>query len=275
MYRAVLVPACLAFGGGEAMIPPGASAGQSFTLTVENEWYLGWASGIALSGITHDEGEDRIWIVSSTTDKLYRVSPSDPLVVEETIDVPGDWGSGIAARGYGAERYIYLVDGNIQGSYYAYHDGSWIFYSGNPASEYGTGLDVEDNGMLWESVHDYGLMRFYPGSSTFTGFEYHTPGATGSGVTLFPWEDGTGVAVSLQNYNKLEFFVFEPPDSLVFLGDADIPVSVDFCSGLEYVSSRATFYLTVRISGLMHMLEVGCDVLELRQDTWGSIKTAM
>lgn len=275
MCTIAFLTACLMLGGGEPNDSPGASAWRSFTLSLENDWYLAWGSGIYLTGITHDEGEDRIWLVSPITDKIYRVSPSDPTVVEEAVDIPGDWGAGIAARGYGADRYIYLVDGNIPGDYYAYHDGSWIFYSGNPASEYGTGLDAEENGMLWESVHDYGLMRFYPGSSTYTGFDYHTPGAHGSGVTLFPWEDGTGVAVSLHNYDKLEFFVFEPPDSLEFLGDADIPVSVDYCMGLEYVSGRGTFYLIVSISGLTHLLELGCDVLELRQDTWGSIKTAM
>ncbi|MFO8184240.1 MAG: hypothetical protein R6U39_08710 [Candidatus Aegiribacteria sp.] len=269
---ALILAGSLAAGGIHARATEEDSP-QQFTLTLENSWYLGWTGGDNLAEITYESGLDRIWLLGISLDQLYTVPVEDPTIVEDTLDVPCDSPSGIAVRGTGYSRYLYLVDSNYQGDYWVYHNDSWLMQTGNPAGEYGTALEVEESGWLWETVHYYGIMRFYPGSGTYQMFDYHTPDESGSGITIFPYAGQTGVAVSYFGYDRVEFYVFDPPDILTFTGDAEIPVEVDCCCGLEYVPERSTFYMPVRISGLTHMLELGCDILELRQDTWGGIKS--
>ena len=252
-----------------------------FTMSLLNTWELSWMSpSSSLLDLDYEEGTGTVRTVSSNTDNLYYFSASDPTVLQGSIDISSrlEWAHGVATTSSGTTQpFIYITDSVYEGDYYRYHNGAWLSYTGNPATEYGMGIEIDESGYLWESCWQGNIFRFAPGSSTFQHYMLEITDVNPEGLTLFPYPGGIGIAIGYQSNKLVEFYLFTSPSTWAFLGSASVPGTFDHCNGLEYVSDRGSFYMLVRefgASGHHSILELSCDIMHLEQDTWGSIKSA-
>jgi hypothetical protein len=246
-----------------------------FSLTLLYAWELDWAYWMDdLSGLDFNETTGFMWLTSQSEDYLLWVTATNPTEMMGVELLPGGCNLPMdpATTGSGAGRYIYVNDGVATGIF-CLHGGSWSVIPGNPAGSDGMGMDIEGDGHLWESDSQGHVHRFVPGGTEPQVFDLQSEYNDPCGLTLFPCDGQTGVAVAYHSHDEVEFYLFTPPSSWEYLGVAQAPGAFDDCYGIEYVSSRDSFYMLVEISGDHWILELGSDVTGMRSDTWGGIKT--
>ena len=178
----------------------------------------------------------------------------------------------MATKGSGSTHWTYVTEGNSEGSYFGYNNGAWMWWTGRPAGVYGMGLDLDTAGYLWEAERFGSVYRYYPGGLA-QQFDLETTDADPKGLTVFPVESGTGVAVGYADNGLVEFYEFTSSSEWEYTGSADLPVSVDFLRGLEYVADSGTFYMLGNVGSDFFIYELGSDI-GLEAETWGGIKAS-
>jgi hypothetical protein len=251
------------------------AADPRFSLTLLYSWELDWAYWMDdLSGLDFNETTGFVWLTSQSEDYLLWVTATDPTEMMGVELLPGGCNLPMdpATTGSGAGRYIYVNDG-VATDIFCLHGGSWSVIPGNPAGSDGTGMDLDGAGSLWEADTQGHVLRFVPGGSDPQVFDLQSEYVDPCGLTLFPCEGQTGVAVTYHSQDAVEFYLFAPPTSWEYIGSAQVPGTYDGFYGLEYVSDRDSFYMLAEVSGDHWILEMGSDVTGMRSDTWAGIKT--
>ncbi|MCD4700567.1 MAG: hypothetical protein K8S24_01795 [Candidatus Aegiribacteria sp.] len=144
----------------------------------------------------------------------------------------------------------------------------------NPAGNTARGMDFDGTDYWCTNGSGGGLWRFQPGVSQQNIAIPEVPG-TPSGLTVFPFGDNLGVAVTCYLIPNIYFYQWDG-STMSYLGWFPCPVTNCTSYGLTYADTNGHMYWSYKNSGIYHLTELGFSIFpaSLEHSSWGAIKSS-
>ncbi len=144
----------------------------------------------------------------------------------------------------------------------------------DPSGNAGRGLDF-DGEYYWTTNGYSGLFQFSPGYPPTQNLVLPEIYDQLSGLTVFPFEGGTGIAVTTYSDHNIWFYLWDGSD-LQFLDSAPCPADCQASYGLACSNNLETIFWSYKTtSGEYFISEFSYQIDQsLQQQTWGGVKSS-
>lgn len=242
---------------------------DDITIQVLNTFQCGYSSQILGMDYYNDTGA--LVFVNNDENKMYVCNPDDGSYISE-LDL--DYAASPDQFGVCIDSNLYLYFNDWDYNYMHWYDMSaWHIFT-NPVGDDGRGMDF-DGEKIWETHYwtANNIVRFDTGGSNVETYETPEITVQQSGLTVFPFGDDLGVAVTTYSVKNLYFYKFDG-SSLVSLGFVNCPMACTNSLGLAYSETRNTFFWSYQAAGSFYISELDIDItpISLEPATWAGIK---
>ena len=209
---------------------------------------------------------------NNTDDAIYFYTPSG--MVTDTIQLDPLNGSCFGAVYNLGESTLYTNDWEHTDLFCTDDMGSTWNTVQDPAENSGRGLAFLGD-HYWTTNGYSGLLQFTPGYPPTQTFILPEIYGQLSGLTVFPFEGSTAVAVTTYSDLNIWFYTWDGA-VLQFLGSAPCPAPCQASYGLAFSNNRGTIFWSYKTaSGEYLISEFSFEIDQsLQQHTWGGIKSS-